>query len=59
MRRSHRPGCQHCAMVDQWRVTVAAEREQHGGWRNEDFRPSVTFGQWLTVFYREQRLQEA
>lgn len=59
MRRAHRPGCGHCAMVTAYRETVAAERERAGGWRNEDFRPSVTFGQWLIVFYREQRLQEA
>lgn len=46
-------------MVDQWRVTVAAERDRAGGWRNEDFRPSVTFGEWLVIWHRELRLQEA
>lgn len=53
--RSHRPGCDHCAMVAAWREMVAAERERHGGWRNENYRPSVTFGQWLVIWHRERR----
>lgn len=57
--RVHRPGCDHCAMVAAYRVTVAAERESAGGWRNEGFRPSITFGQWLILWHRERRLVEA
>lgn len=57
--RAHRPGRDHCAMVAAYRDTVAAERETAGGWRNETFRPSITFGQWLILWHRERRLVEA
>jgi hypothetical protein len=42
-------------MVAAWREMVEAERERHGGWRNENYRPSVTFGQWLVIWHRERR----
>ena len=28
--RAHRPGCPHCAMVADYRVFVAAERDRNG-----------------------------
>lgn len=46
-------------MVAAYRDTVAAKRDQAGGWRNEGFRPSITFGQWLILWHRERRLVEA
>jgi hypothetical protein len=53
--RPHRHGCAHCAMVVAWWVQTEAEHARCGGWRNETFRPSVSFGRWLTTYYREQR----
>jgi hypothetical protein len=41
-------------MVRAYRETVSAERELAGGWRNESFRPSVPFGEWLKVWHRNQ-----
>ncbi|MCW2901570.1 MAG: hypothetical protein JWO67_3835 [Streptosporangiaceae bacterium] len=55
MRRAHRPGCRHCAMVREFRAAVDAERDAAGGWRNENFRPSVTFADWLVLWNRERR----
>ena len=57
--RAHPAGCAHCAMVAAWRDQVAAERERAGGWRNETFRPATPFGEWLRIYYREQRAREA
>lgn len=57
--RAHRPGCDHCSMVATWRAMVDAERESAGGWRNETFRPSITFGQWLILWHRERTSVEA
>jgi len=46
-------------MVATWRAMVDAERESAGGWRNETFRPSITFGQWLILWHRERTSVEA
>jgi len=57
--RAHPHGCAHCAMVDAWRAQAEAERAWQGGWRNETFTPSRSFGEWLHIYYRDQRLTAA
>lgn len=51
--RAHPHSCAHCAMVAAWWVQTEAERARCGGWRNERFKPTVDFGQWLATYYRE------
>lgn len=53
--KPHPHGCAHCVMVAAYRAEVERQREEAGGWRNEDFRPSFTFGDWLVMYYRERR----
>lgn len=53
----HPLGCAHCAMVQAYRDEVERQREAAGGWRNEDFRPSFTFGDWLIMYYGQRRLE--
>lgn len=57
--RPHPHSCAHCAMVAAWWAQTEAERAWSGGWRNETFRPSQTFGEWLGQYYRHQRLAAA
>ena len=57
--RPHPRGCAHCAMVATWWEITEAERAWKGGWRNEQFRPTVSFGQWLATFYAHQRAAAA
>ena len=56
MRKAHKIGCRHCLMVDEYRQAVELERDASGGWRNETFRASFTFADWLTRWHREQRI---
>ena len=56
MPKAHPAGCAHCVMVAAYRDEVARQHEAAGGWRNEEFRPSFTFGDWLVMYYTEQRI---
>lgn len=57
--RPHRIGCAHCVMVAEWRDQAAADIQRQGGWRNEDARPAITFGHWLSMYYAHQRAAAA
>lgn len=54
--KPHPAHCRHCKVVDAYREQVELEREAAGGWRNEWFRPSVTFFDFQAAWYREERL---
>jgi hypothetical protein len=56
MAKPHPAGCLHCAVVAAWREQADIEHEAAGGWRNEDFRPSVGFFEFQANYYRELRL---
>lgn len=57
--KPHPAGCRHCKVVDEWRGMVEVEREAAGGWRNEWFRPSVTFFEFQAAYYAELRALDA
>lgn len=53
-RRPHRPGCRHCSMVEDYRLTRDAEiRVIETTARDENARP-VVFKEWLCAFVWER-----